>query len=138
MPNRKMALWVTAAMMALVLSLAGCATTQGPSRQAYQGGAVGAGVGAAAGALIDKNNRWRGGVIGAGLGAILGGALGQISNRAAQEAAYQQRPVVYTNAPGTQRVEAAPVGRKGNCRIVKEKYYEHGQLVKETEREVCD
>ena len=127
------------AMLALVVSFSGCATApQSPSKQAYQTGAVGAGVGAAAGALLDKKNHWRGGVIGAGLGADLGGAVGEINNRAIQEAAYRQQPVVYTNSEGTQRVEAIPSGPKGNCKLVTERYYENGQLIREVEREVCN
>ena len=125
-------------ILAIFTVFSGCATVpQQPSKQAYQTGAVGAGVGAAAGALIDKKNHWRGGVIGAGLGAILGGAVGEINNRAIREAAQQQQPVVYTNQAGNQRVEAIPHGPKGNCNMVTEKYYENGQLIKEVEREVC-
>jgi uncharacterized membrane protein len=129
---------VLALLTAVAMAVTGCATTQVPSRTAYESGAVGAGVGAVAGALLDDDNSWRGGVIGAGLGALLGGAVGEISNRAARQAAYSQQPVVYTNAPGTRRVVADSVGRRGNCHIVKEKFYEHGQLVRETQREVCD
>lgn len=113
-----------------------CAT--GPSKTAYEGAGVGAATGAVAGALLNSGNRWQGGVIGGALGAVLGGALGEISNRAAHEAAAKSRPVQYTNQAGTQRVEAHPAGWRGNCHIVKEKYYEHGQLVKETERQVCN
>lgn len=121
------------------LGLTGCAVQPiSPSKSAYQGGTVGAGVGAAAGALLDKKNAWRGGVIGAGLGAVLGGAMGEISSRAAKEAAAQQRPVVYTNGTGTQRVEVDPARSRGNCHIVTEKHYDNGQLVKEVEREVCE
>ncbi len=121
------------------LGLTGCAMQPvSPSKGAYQGGTVGAGVGAAAGALLDKKNSWRGGVIGAGLGAVLGGAMGEISNRAAQEAAAQQRPVVYTNGTGTQRVEVNPIRSQGNCHTVIERHYENGQIVKEVEREVCE
>lgn len=130
---------VVSAMLVLLLSFSGCATApQAPSNQAYQTGAVGAGVGAAAGALLDKNNSWRGGVIGAGLGAILGGAVGEINNRAIREAANRQQPVVYTNSSGNQRVEAIPRGTKNNCRVVTERYFENGQLVKEIDREVCE
>lgn len=126
-------------VLALVVSFSGCAAMpQQPSRQAYQTGTVGAGVGAAAGALLDKKNHWRGGVIGAGLGAILGGAVGEINNRAIREAAAQQQPVIYTNQAGNQRVEAIPRQPNGNCRVVTERYYENGQLVKETDREVCE
>ena len=125
---------------ALAFTALGCgaANLPSPSRAGYQGGAVGAGVGAAAGALIDDDNRWRGGVIGGALGAVLGGAMGEISNSAAQQVAYQRQPVAYTNQTGTQRIEAYPYQRRGNCHIVKEKFYEHGNLVRETEREVCN
>jgi uncharacterized membrane protein len=125
---------------ALAFTALGCggANVPSPSNSAYKGGAVGAGVGAAAGALLDEDNRWRGGVIGGALGAVLGGAMGEISNSAAQQAAYQQRPVAYTNQAGTRRVEAYPQYNRGNCHIVKEKFYEHGNLVRETEREVCN
>jgi len=127
-----------AAVLALGVLGCGGANVPEPSRSGYQGGAVGAAVGATAGALLDDDNRWRGGVIGGALGAVLGGAMGEISNRAAQQAAYQQQPVVYTNQTGNQRVEAYPTQRRGNCHIVKEKFFEHGQLVRETEREVCN
>jgi hypothetical protein len=122
--------------IAICLLVAGCA--RGPSRTAYEGGTVGAGVGAVAGALIDDDNRWRGGVIGGALGAVLGGALGEISDRAANEAAYQRQPVAYSNQSGTQRLEAQPMYQSGNCQMVREKYYKHGRLVKVTEREVCN
>ena len=125
---------------ALAFTALGCGASNvpSPSKAGYQGGAVGAGVGAAAGALLDDDNRWRGGVIGGALGAVLGGAMGEISNSAAQQAAYQRQPVAYTNQSGTRRVEAYPYQRRGNCQIVKEKFYEHGNLVRETEREVCN
>jgi len=125
---------------ALAFTALGCggANVPQPSNTAYKGGAVGAAVGATAGALLDSDNRWRGGAIGGALGAVLGGAMGEISNSAAQQAAYQNQPVAYTNQTGTQRVEAYPQQRRGNCHIVKEKFYEHGNLVRETEREVCN
>jgi outer membrane lipoprotein SlyB len=109
------------------------------SRSGYQGAAVGAGVGGVAGALLDPGNHWRGGVIGGSLGAVLGGTLGEISNRAARESAYNNRPVAYTNEANSQRVVAQPQRTtQGNCRVVREKYYEYGELVREVEREVCN
>ena len=70
----------------LSMSLSGCA-----SRSGYEGAAVGAGVGGVAGALLDRDNRWRGGVIGGALGAVLGGTLGEISDRAARQSAQTNR-----------------------------------------------
>ena len=128
---------VAALCLAMLVTAAGCAGG-GPSRTAVQSGAVGGAVGATAGALIDSDNRWRGGVIGGALGAVLGGALGEISSRASREAASRNQPVAYTNQAGTQRVEAVPGGRRGNCQMVTEKYYERGKLVREVQREVCN
>ena len=127
--------WIVAVVLvAMMGALGACATSPGP--RTYQGAAVGAATGAAAGVLLDEENRWRGGVIGGALGAILGGTLSEISQRAAREAATYNRPVYYQDTRG-RRVEAHPMGRRGNCQVVKEKYYENGKLVKVVEREVC-
>lgn len=126
--------------LGLGLLVVGCGPRYDPglSRQTYEGAGVGAGVGAAAGALLDDDNRWRGGVIGGALGAVLGGAVTDIATRASSQAAYHNQPVSYSNQSGTQRVEAVPAGNRGNCQVVKEKYYEKGELVKVVEREVCN
>lgn len=62
----------TAAIVILPLLIAGCATEQG--RRAATGGAIGAGLGAATGALIsgDVEGALVGGAIGAGAGAATG------------------------------------------------------------------
>ena len=52
-------------LFGLSIWLFGCATTE----ETYQGAGIAGAVGAAAGALIDKDNRWRGAVIGGALGA---------------------------------------------------------------------
>jgi outer membrane lipoprotein SlyB len=107
------------------------------SQRTYEGAAVGGAVGAVAGALIDKNNRWRGAVIGGALGAILGGTITEIAQRASREAAMANRPVEYKSEDGRERVYAEPVASRGNCKIVKTSYYQDGRLVKVEEREVC-
>src|SRR4030067_3854512 len=71
--------------------LSSCATTQ----RTYEAGAVGAGLGGLAGALIDSDNRWRGGVLGAFIGGFLAGTVPEISTKAAEESAEEGRPVVY-------------------------------------------
>ena len=136
MKNRAVISIVITVMLMAGLAAVGCGG-RGPSGSAYEGAGVGAAVGGVAGALIDDDNRWRGGVIGGALGAALGGAMGEISNRAAKEASTYQKPVYYQNQAG-QRVEAYPQGNRGNCHVVKEKYYDRGQLVKVVERTVCD
>jgi outer membrane lipoprotein SlyB len=107
------------------------------SQRTYEGAAVGGAVGAVAGALIDKNNRWRGAVIGGALGAVLGGTITEIAQRASREAAMANKPVEYRSEDGRERVYAEPVTTKGNCRVVKTSYYQDGKLVKVEEKEVC-
>jgi hypothetical protein len=107
------------------------------SQKTYEGAAVGGVVGAAAGALIDKNNRWRGAVIGGALGAVLGGTITEIAQRAAKEAAMANKPVEYRSEDERQRVYAEPLATKGNCKIVKITYYQDGKPVKTEERQVC-
>lgn len=58
-----------------------------PYRQRYrsqnttaQGALIGGATGAAAGALLDHNNRWRGSLIGGALGGIFGGSIGSINS----------------------------------------------------------
>lgn len=121
--------------LAAVLHLTGCATTPYP----YQGGTVGAAVGAAAGALIDKENRWRGAVIGGALGSALGALTTEIAARAAREAAMAGRPVTYQSVDGWQRVEAQPLGydAKTRCHKVHERIWQGGKLVQDRIREVC-
>jgi 1-aminocyclopropane-1-carboxylate deaminase/D-cysteine desulfhydrase-like pyridoxal-dependent ACC family enzyme len=107
------------------------------SQRTYEGAAVGGAVGAAAGVLIDKENRWRGAIIGGALGAVLGGTITEVAQRASREAAMANRPVEYRSEDGRQRVYAEPVASRGNCKIVKTSYYQDGKLVKVEEREVC-
>lgn len=112
--------------------VAGCATTQG-----YQAGALGAAGGALAGGLIGG---WRGAVIGGALGAALFGTLGEISGQAAQEAAQRGRVVRYYSDDGAREIEAIPTSYnpRTRCTKVRERIFEHGRLVKDTEREVCE
>ena len=122
--------------------LAACAVQPQPvvtTPRTYQGAGVGAAVGAGAGALIDKNNRWRGAVLGGALGAVLGGTLTEISSRAAREAVAEGRPVSYQSADGWQRLDAYPQSGRGpsGCAQVQERVYQNGQLVREQMREVC-
>jgi outer membrane lipoprotein SlyB len=115
------------------VSSCGQVTTQ----RTYEGAGVGAAGGAIAGALIDKDNRWRGAVIGGVLGAIIGGTITEIAARASREAAMQNKEVEYRSEDGTQRVVAQPVASRGNCKIVKTTYYQNGKVAKVEEKEVC-
>lgn len=130
---RKRALALLTVFGAGFIFSCGQVTTQ----RTYEGATVGAAGGAIAGALIDKNNRWRGAVIGGVLGAVIGGTITEVAARASREAAMQNRPVEYRSEDGTQRVVAEPVASRGNCRIVKTTYYQNGKVAKVEEREVC-
>ncbi len=130
---RKQALVLLAIFGTGFIFSCGQVTTQ----RTYEGATVGALGGAVAGALIDKNNRWRGAVIGGVLGAVIGGTITEIASRASREAAMANKPVEYRSEDGTQRVVAEPVASRGNCRIVKTTYYQDGKVAKVEEREVC-
>ncbi len=130
---RKRALTLLTVFGAGFIFSCGQVTTQ----RTYEGATVGAVGGAVAGALIDKENRWRGAVIGGVLGAVIGGTITEIAARASREAAMQNKPVEYRSEDGTQRVVAEPVASRGNCRIVKTTYYQNGKVAKVEEREVC-
>lgn len=123
-------------MLAVFLSLSACAVR----KQTPTGVAVGGGLGALAGALIDSDNSWRGAVIGGLIGAALGGTMTEISQAAAEEAAAEGRPVAYQSNDGFQRVEATPVEYNANtkCHKVQERVWQDGRLVKDEIREVCE
>ena len=110
-------------------------TSCGPA--AYQGSSVGAAGGATAGALIDKNNRWRGAVIGGVLGAVIGGTITEIATRSAREAAINNRPVEYRSEDGRERVYANPIHSDEKCKLVKVRYYSNNELVMIEEKRVC-
>lgn len=116
--------------------LVSCAT----SERTYQGGAAGGAIGAAAGLLLDKNNRWRGALVGGAIGALLGGTVTEIASRASREAAQEGRPVTYQSEDGFHRVEATPESYDSysRCRKVREKVYQDGKLVRDQVKEVCN
>ncbi|RMH03947.1 MAG: glycine zipper 2TM domain-containing protein, partial [Aquificota bacterium] len=112
---RRIALFSLAVFSTAILFSCGQAT----SEKTYQGATVGALGGAVAGALIDKENRWRGAVIGGVLGAAIGGTITEIASRAAREAAVANKPVEYRSEDGRERVYAEPVASRGQCKVVK-------------------
>ena len=124
--------------MSLVVSLIGCAT---PSHRTKSGAGIGAILGGVAGGAIDHKNRWRGGVIGAAAGALIGAAIGNILDRAAYEAANENKTVVYTRMGDDgveETVKAIPQGStaEGDYKIVKTQVIRDGEVVKEEIRRV--
>lgn len=77
---------ITASLILSILSLAGCAnlgpTDQDGSRnQTLTWGSIGAIAGAAAGALINQDNRGKGALIGAGIGGLAGAGYGYYADK---------------------------------------------------------
>ncbi|RMF91447.1 MAG: glycine zipper 2TM domain-containing protein [Nitrospinota bacterium] len=132
---KRVVVWLVVGVFGTLL-LSSCVTTE----RTYQGAAAGGALGAGAGALIDKDNRWRGALIGGLLGAALGGTVTEISSRAAREAAQSGQPVAYQSVDGFQKVEATPVGfnAQTNCHKVRERVWQDGKLVKDEIKEVCE
>jgi len=129
---------ITACLLIVTLGaffLSSCATSQ----RTYEGAAVGGTLGAAAGAMIDRDNPWRGAVIGGLLGAALGGTLTEISARAAREAAQTGKPVAYQRQNGWERVEAYPVeyNAQTKCHKVRERIWKDGELIEDKITEIC-
>lgn len=71
----------------VIVLLSGCATTEDEVGTVVGSSAIGAGIGALAGAALNPWNRWRGAQSGALAGAAIGGVVG-VSN-VAQERQYQ-------------------------------------------------
>lgn len=89
--------------------------------------------------LVEKTTSWRGGAIGASLGSPIEGNITQISAQASREAAKEGRPTVYLSLDGFQRVETLPVGKSksAQCRLVREKIFQEGKLIRDEIKEVC-
>ena len=143
MKRRLVSILITMAfVLPAPLILSSCANVNPypTSQRTYEGAAAGGALGSVAGLLIDEDNRWRGALIGGLLGAAIGGTVTEISSRAAREAAYEGRPVVYQSQDGFQRVEATPVAydEQTNCHKVRERIWQDDKLVKDEVREVCE
>ena len=121
-------------VMALLVTAAGCTAYHA------QGAQAGGLVGGVAGALLNSRNPWQGGVWGAVLGAIAGATLTDISMRASQEAAQQNKPVEYRTTDGRGVYQAYPLdyNTQTKCHKVQEKVWEDGRLVKDQMKEVCE
>ncbi|WP_223554332.1 OmpA family protein [Pseudomonas sp. BF-R-01] len=77
---------ISASLIISILSLAGCANLaptdkDGSRNQTLTWGSIGTIAGAAAGALINKNNRGKGALIGAGIGGLAGAGYGVYADR---------------------------------------------------------
>jgi hypothetical protein len=135
-------LWTrVVALIVLASSIAGCAS-MGLNQSHYEGAGVGAALGGATGALLNKKNPWQGGVIGAGLGAVFGASIVEITKKGSAEAARTGRPVEYRTEDGKGVYRAEPVGEqygdeRTTCRKVRERIYEGDKLTKDVVKEVC-
>ena len=128
-------------ILILVLSflLASCAHYPPDQYNTQVGAAVGAGTGAIIGQAIGGNTQSTlfGLAAGTIIGALVGNAIDQ-DYHAARDAARYDKPVIYYDKSG-HAVEAIPEGTNDpNCRKVRKRIWENGELVKETVEEVCD
>jgi len=143
---RLVALVLIVSILAMTTGCAGLGNPQGGISPEAQNASMGGGlIGAVAGALLDKKNRWRGGAIGAVAGALLAGASAEYGARSARErsaaerAAYGQVPVVVQDQSG-RLVQYLPAGDdlgKTKCTKVVRRTWDKGQMVEEKTEEVC-
>jgi len=128
-----------------LVMLSNCTTTQGNAT--YQGAGLGAAIGAATGAIIDDDNRWRGAAIGALIGGVAGGAITEISKKASAQAynAPTGQTVVIREAESNTVVQASPVSDKyynpnarTECRKIHKRIIENGRVMKDVIEEVCE
>lgn len=117
-----------------------CVSPRHDTRQArYRGAGRGGLIGAVAGAILDKRNRWRGGLVGLLAGLLVEATLAEISQKANREAVASGKPVEYASDDGRRIYQAEPVdyvaGRK--CNLVRGRVWENGKMVDEKEEYVC-
>lgn len=101
---------------------------------------TGAILGGAAGMILNSRHPWQGGLVGAAIGAIAGATIADISERGAREVVYYDRPVEYRTDNRRGYYYAEPLGPEpgSRCRRVREKTYVDGQLVKQRTIVICD
>lgn len=123
-----------------LLAIIGCVSPRHNTRQArYRGAGKGGLIGAVAGALLDRKNRWRGGLIGLFAGLLVEATLVEIAQKANKEVITSGKPVEYASSDGRQVYRAEPVdhvaGRK--CNLVRGRTWENGKMIDEKEEYVC-
>ncbi len=127
----------------VLLLLALIAVSYGCTEYQARGAGVGGVLGGIAGAFLDSRNPWRGGVIGGALGALAGATIADVSAQANQQAVATGQPVQYQTDNGQGVYRAEPESRvyypdeHTRCRKVRERVWDHGQLVKDRVKEVC-
>jgi hypothetical protein len=128
-------LGTTLTILCTCLFLSACYTPY--HQRAAETGAI---LGGTAGMILNSSNPWQGGVVGAAIGAIAGATIADISLRGAREVVYYGRPVEYRtdNQRGYYYAEPVTPEPDGRCRRVREKTYVDGQLVKQRTIVICD
>jgi len=125
-------------LIILSFFLVSCATIPPDRYNTQKGAAIGAGTGALLGQAIGGNTE--GTLIGLAAGTIIGALVGNAVDQdyqAAREAAMYGKPVIYYDRTG-HAVEAVPEETNDpNCRTVRKRIWENGELVKETLEEFC-
>ncbi|MEE9425390.1 MAG: YMGG-like glycine zipper-containing protein [Methylococcales bacterium] len=127
-------------LMTVILSSQLLVSCVAHNPRAYQGAMAGGGIGAVAGALIDRRNRWRGAMLGGALGSAFGGVTTGISSRAREEAAQSNQRISYQSNDGWERVQATPIdyNEQTQCHKVSERRWQGGRLVDDSIHEICE
>jgi len=141
---KKITSLVTFSLFGLII-LSGCATNSTGQRNGSSGKfttLISTVIGGAAGAAVDKRNRWRGAAIGATAGAVVGTVLGKLQKKAVIDAANSGRIITYKDNQGN-IVQAIPNdwNQFTKCRKVTRRTYVGGNTRRpedETVVEVCE
>ncbi len=92
------------------------------------------------GNLLDQEKSWRGMALGGAFGAAIKGKVGEIGQRAAEEAIRNKTPMVYLTTDGFQRLEVQVLkeDEKDRCSLVQERVYQDGTLAREEIKRICE
>lgn len=69
---------------------------------------------------------------------VTGKTLAEMSEKAAYDAYFSRLPVEYKTQDGSIVLQAFPDYGKSKCNLVHQKAWEHGKMVMNTVKEVCD
>jgi hypothetical protein len=128
-------------LILFIISILLIACSTYPDRYNTQrGAAIGAGVGALAGAAFGNDGQDT--LLGAGLGTLVGAILGNAVDQrqlAIKEAAITNKRIVYyDNRGGAIEAIPGPVDQHTKCRKVTKRQWNNGQLITESVEEICE
>ena len=126
----------------ILLPLVSCTSMSSQRYNTQKGAAIGAGLGALTGQAIGHDTGST--LIGAGVGTLMGALVGNAIDQSHQEVIDTQEASQLSYAYPPQATPSAGYqhyprysGTSKPCRIVTERIWEDGRLIRETSREVC-